>query len=82
MTPSNAGAEDADDDSEGTGEDDEWRYSVEDVTEDDDMDAVFGSVPPEVIEVDPGTPDPENALFVVLGVAVSLALVAALLGLV
>lgn len=45
--------------------------------------SVFGPRPDEgATELVPGTPDPENTLFVVLGIATTLALVAALLGLI
>jgi hypothetical protein len=89
--------------------DDEWRFSVEDVSDDadeasgpDDADetggpddlvhpidgkepedggSVFGPRPDEgSLEVVPGDPDLENALFVVLGIATTLLLLLDLIG--
>lgn len=71
-------------------DDEEWRFSVEDVAEDEEGDegggdeegAVFGPRPDEgVMEVLPGDPSAENVAFVVLGVATSLLLLADLAGL-
>lgn len=71
-----------DEDAAGDGE--EWRFSVEDVSDDDgDEGSVFGPAPPdEVLEVDPGDPGLENAVVVALGVVVSLGLLAAVVGLI
>lgn len=83
------GIDEADADPE---EDDEWRFAVEDVGGDADGEgteraeaddgSIFGPAAPEREAIDPGNPDLENVLFVVLGVVASLAAMAALLGLV
>lgn len=69
--------------------DDEWRFSVDDVSDDDEDDApendgsVFGPRPDDgAPEVLPGDPDPTNVLFVVLGVVATLLVVFDLVGLV
>ena len=68
-------------------DDDGWRFSVEDVGEDeeagdDEEGAVFGPRPDEgATEVLPGDPSVENVVFFVLGVATSLLLLADLAGL-
>lgn len=68
------------------GDDEAWRFSVEDVSEeeaDEQEGSVFGPAPPdEVLAVDRGDPGLENAAFVVLGVAVSIGLLAAVIGLI
>lgn len=69
--------------------DDEWRFSVEDVSgdagddEERDESSIFGPRPDEgVLEVVPGDPTLENALFVALGATTSLLLLLALIGVV
>jgi hypothetical protein len=73
-------------------DDEEWRFSVDDVSEDDEggdgedgddgEGAVLGPRPDEgAMEVLPGDPSAENVVFVVLGVATSLLLLADLAGL-
>lgn len=78
MTPS-AGNEQAEPD------DEEWRFTVEDVSEETDEDAsgdgsVFGPRPDEGSRIVPGDPDPEHVLFVVLGVATTLVLMLDVVG--
>lgn len=75
------------DDDEAGSDEEEWRFSVDDVSadpeDDDEEGSVFGPRPDEgAREVVPGDPDLENALFVALGVLASLVLVAAVVGLV
>lgn len=70
--------------------DDEWRFAVDDVGDDPETEPaehgdgegnVFGPSPEAgVDDIDPGSPDAEHVLFVALGVAVSVALLAALVG--
>jgi hypothetical protein len=55
---------------------DDWKYAVEDLEDDgDDADAtdVFGEGEPD--EPEPGSPSFENAVFVLLGIAIALVIV-------
>ena len=63
----------------GDDEETEWRFSLEDLEgEGDDADEsgnIAGEFAPDV-EIEAGDIDPENALFVLLGVAVTVAVLA------
>ncbi|MEF8883016.1 MAG: hypothetical protein V5A34_10900 [Halapricum sp.] len=54
----------------------EWRYSLSDLDEGDEQSAVggnvFGSMDSDVEVVEPGEPDLENVLFVIVGALLAL----------